>query len=232
WVMPCGEEAVHARADGTFTIALEPGRQRLVVRVASPRGRAAARLTLADQEVDIPAAGPVALEVPLTLGRGVLHGFVAMGHRDEAVYGIETVVAYRGESLTPVAVALTQPDGAWRMTGLPAGDFRLAVPGSWLGSVFVRATLGDGQTLEVAQPAPGTHTLRGRVGGKLPAKLVVTARSDAALRSTDVDRDGRFAFEGLPAGSYQLTLWSGEVRRVLRLPEPHAVPGPEVRLDW
>jgi protocatechuate 3,4-dioxygenase beta subunit len=123
------------------------------------------------------------------------------------------------------------PDGSFRISGLPPGKFRLML-GGWpppkgfsllrveRDGVEQRAGIVDvpagGQVTGVRFVLEyGTAILRGQVrveNGTLPegAHLYVSARRPTAAEPTlpgaEVDARGRFVMEGLPAGQYELRL--------------------------
>jgi protocatechuate 3,4-dioxygenase beta subunit len=125
------------------------------------------------------------------------------------------------------------PDGSFRISGLPPGKFRLML-GGWpppkgfsllrveRDGVEQRAGIIDvpagGQVTGVRFVLEyGTAILRGQVrveNGTLPegAQLYVSARRPTAAEPTlpgaEVDARGRFVMEGLPAGQYELRLGS------------------------
>ena len=217
-MLPCGDRPPFAKADGGFLVPLEPGRHRLMVRTHWPHGPRTASIAVAEATVDIPADGPVSLELPVTLGTSVLRGTWPRG-------GL--VTAYRGPGLMAQAVAITDADGVWRIDGLPAGEYRLGFSDGD-GTQFTSVAARDGQTTTVDPPAKATGVLRGRLSGELPAEAMVSAEGDGAVRAVEVGRDGRFAISGLPNGSYRLSVWSEAGIR--QRPEPASVPGPEVVL--
>ena len=143
-----------------------------------------------------------------------------------------SVAAYTPGSWTPAAVTMTEPDGAWRLPGLVAGEYRLTYGPELAHRRFTRATARAGETVTVPCPTGGGMTLRGRVRGKLPRGLCVTAESDSAAGSARVGAEGRFAVADLPPGSYRLRLWVGVVDRLVDCDVVATLPGSDVELEW
>ena len=144
------------------------------------------------------------------------------------ISGVTVEIFSSADSETPLGAVSTGSDGAYRLTGLSAGDYRIRASGAgfdtlWFPNspthadaeditVALEATESDKNFILSGQPA----SIRGRVMGEDPtgamAVLVVSAGSigsdvPAEAQRVDVATDGSFTLTDVPSpGLYELII--------------------------
>ncbi|HEX7840365.1 MAG TPA: carboxypeptidase-like regulatory domain-containing protein, partial [Kofleriaceae bacterium] len=100
-----------------------------------------------------------------------------------------------------IAVA-TDGDGRFRITGLAAGEYRVAAASSHVVAAPVAVTLGAGETRDLEQRASPAGGVRGRViaQGHGVAGVAVAAGSEVAISQSD----GSFVLDRVPVGDAEL----------------------------
>jgi len=143
-----------------------------------------------------------------------------------------TLFAYRrsGDSITAISrSARINPDGGFRISGLPPGKITLSLSGQFGANRFSilrieRGGVSQGHQIEIGAGEQahnlnvvlgyGVAAIRGQlkiIGGAMPSDIVVHAYAkrisdEAANFSSQVDASGQFVIEGLTAGEYELRL--------------------------
>ncbi|MFV1959182.1 MAG: carboxypeptidase-like regulatory domain-containing protein, partial [Planctomycetota bacterium] len=184
-------------ADGTFRlVASAPGRHLLVVdppgsRWAAPRPR----------WVDPPARGlTLVAPAPASIA-GRIEGALDVAH-----VLIEATVE-GAAALAPARAGKVAADGTFRIDGLGEGPWALLARSPGEGRYALATGLAPGAEGVVLSLVPALR-LEGEIrtaAGQVPEGIVfVRARGESGTFSTQVEKDGLFAFGALPPGRYRL----------------------------
>ncbi len=174
------------------------------------------------QEVALAMGGRRQVEIRLDSG-GSLAGHLRVGgktlpHARVAVYASETG-AFLGQDLS-------DPDGAYKVSGLPPGPVGISV--QWEGGtrwLYKRAEVKRGETVSLDAEVPaGTATLEGAITamGEIPqlAKVtvgVVTPSGEEQWQTAAVSVTGKYFVERLPHGAVTVQAYAiGQDSRVRR----------------
>jgi hypothetical protein len=127
--------------------------------------------------------------------------------------------------------ARINPDGGFRISGLPPGKITFSLSGQYGSNKFSilrieRGGVSQGQQIEIGAGEQahylrvvlvyGVASIRGQlkiIGGAAPSKIVIQVYAkklggdEFANFSSQVDASGQFVFEGLTAGEYELRLY-------------------------
>ncbi|GIW09978.1 MAG: hypothetical protein KatS3mg061_1035 [Dehalococcoidia bacterium] len=166
----------------------------------------------------VPYSGTVIANATLALG-GAVSGRVIDGRTSEGISGV-TVWALRLDNLTE-RNALSGPNGAFTLAGLPTGAYLILFeplppysvryyPSASQPSLATPVVVTAGATVPITGVlSAGTSTLTGQVtaattGAGLSASLRLYNASGALVRTLTSDPAGFYAFTDLPGGHYLL----------------------------
>jgi hypothetical protein len=191
---------------GSFALSLPVGSYRLAAS-APGRGRAEAA-------VDVAAgASPPALQIRLIRAEATLEGLVRddggrpLARARLAVWPADAVDPGTAPGATPIASAVADVGGHFRLTPLPAGDARLEIRHPDYPTSVHAVTAGTYANLTV--PFPGG--IAGEVKAKITGAAIARGRLEAvgpggAKATADVKRDGTFRLLRLVPGHWRLTV--------------------------
>ncbi|GAB4565632.1 MAG: hypothetical protein Kow0047_16370 [Anaerolineae bacterium] len=166
------------------------------------------------------------------VARSVIRGQVMNAAGDPAV-DVAVELWLSGQK---VAKATTNDEGFFSFSGLGAGSYEVVVPGMDLRRSVAVDGLSEATVLLRPEAEVAESVLTGQIqaadGSPVAGQEVELRRDGARVAVAVTDADGRYVFQDLPAGVYQV-LWSGAVihRDVIldgrnrlelsyRLPEP------------
>jgi len=215
---------VLTNASGAFELeALAPGRYRFD---ATKRGLAQGVL----EDVDVVSSGP--LVITMRAG-GTIYGRVTGLTAAEVAH---TIVRARAESsmLSPPIESPVDPQGNYRIDGVPAGKVRLQASvmpqgsGSWRGGASQEVQVVAGSPLQVDLEMRGDAVVRGRVtrnGAPLVnGSVSFNARGEGVTYGSGrTDHEGRYVVSGLVDGEYSVSV--GDMRGGTRHTTTHTVRG-------
>ncbi|MDT7613203.1 MAG: hypothetical protein QOF00_650 [Pseudonocardiales bacterium] len=189
--------------DGSYRVPLSHGGTYLVVAAAGTYQPHAALVAVSD--------GPVRHDVSLTGTSGV----VGVVHTPDPAGGARvvagatvTLIDVRGDV---AAAGVTDPDGRYRLIGVPDGSYTLTAAGSGHQPMATSVRLDVGATVERDLELPRRSRLVGTVtaasNGRGVAEAIATLVDveGTVVGSTVTGPDGSFVFEDLAGGTYTLT---------------------------
>ncbi|HEO70835.1 MAG TPA: carboxypeptidase regulatory-like domain-containing protein, partial [Candidatus Hydrogenedentes bacterium] len=204
------ERAAVARSDSTGRFLYETNEAGLMNLIVWHVGYAPAAVSV------VPEYG-TQTEYTVVLGDGAtVQGKVWVGR--EAAPGLMVRFEPQFDDFGYHEVTQTQLDGSYRLAGLPSCDATVTVTMEGATPDAMREKhwsgfLDEGQTVMADfQFAPANSAVRGKVTfqGKAPARatlsLLVFTSSGEEGRRTDVNRDGTYRFDDVPAGPVSLTV--------------------------
>ena len=221
--------ASRSDANGGFQISLPPGKYSLFGGVSNgDYFTDPMMIEVADKDVS-------GVEIKARRG-ATISGVVMMeGAYDRSVLArlpSLTLYAYRRSEDSRSAIsryARINPDGGFRISGLPPGKITLSLSGQFGANKFSilridRGGVSQGHQIEIGAGEQahnlnvvlgyGVAAIRGQlkiIGGAMPSDIVVNAYGkrigdEAANFNSQVDASGQFVIEGLTAGEYELRL--------------------------
>jgi hypothetical protein len=218
-------------ANGGFQISLPPGKYSL------SGGRSNGDYFTDPLMIEIDDKDVTGVEIKARRG-ATISGVVMMeGAYDRAVLArlpSLTLHTYRRSEGSGFAIgrsARINPDGGFRISGLPPGKFTFSLSGQYDSNKFSilrieRGGVSHGQQIEIGAGEQahylrvvlmyGVASIRGQlkiIGGAAPSEIVVQVYAkklggdESANFSSQIDASGQFVFEGLTAGEYDLRLY-------------------------
>lgn len=173
-----------------------------------------------DEAKDLACPDAGACRIDFVLKRGVTVSGRVLSAAGAPLEGAE-VRADGARSAMPVT---TGPDGTFVVTGISPGPIEVSARHPTRGlatrdvaapAAAVELQMPAGATLDVQVVDPRDRPLRLQVGVITDASLLARGRDGPdESREGRTDREGRIAFEGLPAGDYVIAV--GEIMRDLR----------------
>lgn len=207
--------SLYSAADGSYAIAgrIDDGSQTIAIPVGSDV-TIAARHPGSSLQVTATASftgGSDTVVKDLVFNAGQIAGQVSGAFQQASSAG--TVVFYRGGSY--VGSTSIAADGSYRMGGLIAGNYRLAVYFSVSSGTDLRVdvndivvTVGQTTTANIVLPPNGALAgqLRTSAGAAVPDAPVTLSNSSIALnRTVYTDASGHFLFNAVPTGAHLLS---------------------------
>ncbi|HEV2668483.1 MAG TPA: hypothetical protein VG324_26435, partial [Blastocatellia bacterium] len=222
--------ASRSDANGGFQISLPPGKYHLF------GGRSDGDYFTDSAPVEVGDKDVSGVEIKARRG-ATLSGVVVMeGSYDRAVLArlpsLTISANKRSDDLRYAnnRSARINPDGGFRISGLPPGKITFSLSGQYGANRFSilrieRGGVSQGHQIEVSAGEQldylrvvlgyGVAAIRGQlkiIGGAMPSEIVVHAYAkkvggdESANLSSQVDASGQFVIEGLSAGDYELGL--------------------------
>ncbi|MEU1985400.1 carboxypeptidase-like regulatory domain-containing protein [Nocardia sp. NPDC019395] len=196
-ISPTGQQLSRARsgADGFYELAApEPGSY---VLIASAEGRRP------DASTAVLGSNPVSYDVELSALTGLEGAVVRMGDGHPVSGAMITALDLRGEVL---AAGVSDHTGRFELTGLPEGDFTIAVSAFGYHPTAVSAQVNGRDTARLEVPLrPGVRVTGVVNGGGRPLAAALVTLTDSlgnVVESRTTDADGSYVFGNLAEGSY------------------------------
>jgi len=187
----------HSDHMGLYKLPVVTGGTYLLIASAAGYEPAVSLVAIADR--------PVRHDMTLATVGG-LEGTVRLSDTRAPVNGATvTVTDIRGEV---VGAVTTAPDGSYRFSNLPAGDYTLIVAAVSHQPVAVSVTVHDREPTHHEMVLVATGSLRGSVKAQSRpfegARLTLMDPGGQVVANGATDSDGGFAFGDLPPGKYRL----------------------------
>ncbi len=102
-------------------------------------------------------------------------------------------------------------DDTFRFEGLPAGTYTLKVVGASVRRGGIKVDGANSREVTLSMPAPEESVIKGTVTNGLGHTIVLGKSGTMVARKT-LPPTGRYKFENLPAGVYDLAVWDTTVK--------------------
>jgi carboxypeptidase family protein len=215
--------------NGGFQISLPPGKYSLF------GGRSGSDYFTDPTPIEVDDKDVSGVEIKARRGATISGVVMIEGAYDRAILTrlpSLTILAHRGSDdfrLMAYRSARINPDGSFRISGLPPGKITLSLSGQFGANKFSilrieRGGVSQGRQIEIGAGEQahnlnvvlgyGVAAIRGQlkiIGGAMPSDIVVHAYAkrigdEAANFNSQVDASGQFVIEGLTPGEYELRL--------------------------